>query len=784
MSPEQGSVVMRIGVVVAGAAVVLGSGVRAAADPVDRAGTLGIAYFEGLTPLGEQWYTTGFADFNGDGHADVVGIRADSRRIGIVLTRPGGYDPVVTLDLCDYFGTGELPVATGDVDGNGIPEILVADENGRRVWAVPFADGAFGSGWWIDTGEEPPEHFPFDAMLDLDSDGKDDLTFTRSGELVAVLSGSPGVAFVRATATVLFEAFTDLTGDGVADVIDLADGLVRVFPGGVQGFSEVVEIDVSPGHVSVVDLDGDGAADLIGSDATAGEGWIRRNEGGGAFANETRFAAGVEFRSLISVGDIDGSGLPDVVAVIRRPGQSFGAAHVWNDPWLGVGLDSVGLISSAPGYSLRDLDGDGLQDLVALRFDETYGHLNRGGPPPVGTLTTSLDADPLDVRAGDFDADGHREIVICEFNGLSLWRRQPDGSYAREELASGDGVRFMSVPADLDGDGALDLAVSARGGGVEVWPGGPAGLGSSPVGYSFDQPSLVWQIAVGDVTGDGLADVVAADRGAGLVRVLVGVAGGLPETVESFEMNLATAVALLDLDGDGVMEVVVSGEAEYVIRGFKRVAGAWQVVSEKSMNGRPYWLTAGDLDGDGWSDLAVGFDFPFDSSVQILYGADSGLSDPVDIGPAFRPTVDIAMADINGDGRLDLLLAPWTTSSFASGMIDVMLQTETRAFGFGGRLPGFSAGGVAAADLNNDGVVDIASVCHNGSIDLLQIHLGRSLPCPVDLNSDGTLNFFDVAAFLSLFNAGDPVADFAEPFGVLNFFDLAAFLVVYNAGCP
>ncbi|MCC5824293.1 MAG: hypothetical protein LAT64_11515 [Phycisphaerales bacterium] len=48
----------------------------------------------------------------------------------------------------------------------------------------------------------------------------------------------------------------------------------------------------------------------------------------------------------------------------------------------------------------------------------------------------------------------------------------------------------------------------------------------------------------------------------------------------------------------------------------------------------------------------------------------------------------------------------------------------------------------------------------------------------------GVLNFFDVAAYLTLFNAGDPAADLAAPFGELNFFDLATYLAIFNQGCP
>lgn len=56
--------------------------------------------------------------------------------------------------------------------------------------------------------------------------------------------------------------------------------------------------------------------------------------------------------------------------------------------------------------------------------------------------------------------------------------------------------------------------------------------------------------------------------------------------------------------------------------------------------------------------------------------------------------------------------------------------------------------------------------------------------CTADFNNDGVLNFFDISAYLAAFNAQDPGADLAPPFGVLNFFDLAEYLNLFNAGCP
>tara|TARA_R110002073_G_scaffold118918_1_gene258467 strand:- start:345218 stop:346072 length:855 start_codon:yes stop_codon:yes gene_type:complete len=60
----------------------------------------------------------------------------------------------------------------------------------------------------------------------------------------------------------------------------------------------------------------------------------------------------------------------------------------------------------------------------------------------------------------------------------------------------------------------------------------------------------------------------------------------------------------------------------------------------------------------------------------------------------------------------------------------------------------------------------------------------RNAPsCQADLNDDGSLNFFDVSAFLNAFSASDPVADFTGD-GLFNFFDVSAFLNAFSAGCP
>ena len=56
--------------------------------------------------------------------------------------------------------------------------------------------------------------------------------------------------------------------------------------------------------------------------------------------------------------------------------------------------------------------------------------------------------------------------------------------------------------------------------------------------------------------------------------------------------------------------------------------------------------------------------------------------------------------------------------------------------------------------------------------------------CKPDINFDGELNFFDISAFIALYNVQDPDADISAPFGVWNFFDIATYIAQYNTGCP
>lgn len=99
-------------------------------------------------------------------------------------------------------------------------------------------------------------------------------------------------------------------------------------------------------------------------------------------------------------------------------------------------------------------------------------------------------------------------------------------------------------------------------------------------------------------------------------------------------------------------------------------------------------------------------------------------------------------------------------------------------------VTGCFAGFIAPGGVSKVVVTPLGNQDGLNGMDDVQISTTPFESCGADFNDDGALNAFDVFEFLSLYNAGDPAADLATPFGTINAFDIFAFLDLYNQGCP
>ncbi|MCC5822355.1 MAG: hypothetical protein LAT64_06440 [Phycisphaerales bacterium] len=116
--------------------------------------------------------------------------------------------------------------------------------------------------------------------------------------------------------------------------------------------------------------------------------------------------------------------------------------------------------------------------------------------------------------------------------------------------------------------------------------------------------------------------------------------------------------------------------------------------------------------------------------------------------------------------------------------ISVDVQTSAIIGGDGDPAQGFALSSFPNS-IRAMGIQDLpATTTATGSIDWTKpAPVVPDKACPADINGDGELNFFDVAAFVALFQAQDPIADFNND-GLFNFFDFSAFIAAFNAGCP
>jgi hypothetical protein len=292
-----------------------------------------------------------------------------------------------------------------------------------------------------------------------------------------------------------------------------------------------------------------------------------------------------------------------------------------------------------------------------------------------------------------------------------------------------DAYPYHLAVGDLNSDGIPDLVGSnslqygygnAK---ISVLLGRSAGGYSPPVFYSTGAKDFAQGIGLGDVTGDGLLDaVVAVTTG---IKVFPGGGDGTFSAPNSYPSNTSLgghAILLNDLNKDGKLDVIVSGSTDafatvYLRQGSDFAAPAtYQAGFDFAED-----MALGDITGDGKDDLVVA-NFTY-NTVSVLPGRGNGtfaLSVTYTaglIGKAKNKPISVALADLNKDGRLDVVTANYgtTTVGVMPGKADGTLGAMT-TYPSGGN---YSSICTRLGDVNGDGRLDAIISNSNGSIGML-----------------------------------------------------------------
>lgn len=325
-----------------------------------------------------------------------------------------------------------------------------------------------------------------------------------------------------------------------------------------------------------------------------------------------------------------------------------------------------------------NLDGTGVEDIVTQGLDAPNGialyqtepvitGAGAGGGPhvralmrnPEGTVTDlasflaydAIFGGGVTVASGDVDGDGRPDIITGAGPGggphVRVLKRQSDGSISELTGFFAYDPGFpggVSVAAgDVDGDGRADIVTGAGAGGgphVRVFSRNPSGALTELASFFAYDPAFLGgvRVAAGDVDGDGRAEIItgAGAGGGPHVRVIKRSPGGaLSELTGFFAYDAAFAggvyVAAGDVDGDGLADIVTgagAGGGPHV-RAFKRqlngtlteLAGffAYDVAFTGGVS-----VATADVDGDGRADVVTGAGPGGGPHVRVIKRDDGG----------------------------------------------------------------------------------------------------------------------------------------------------------------
>ena len=364
-------------------------------------------------------------------------------------------------------------IAAGDFNGDGIPDLAVANYYGNSVTILlGKGDGTFSvSTKTLPTGNDPY----YIVVADFNGDGKPDLAVTNFGSnTVTILLGNGDGTFTAAASVATGGgpngiAVGDFNGDGIPDLA-IANGnsnTVTILLGKGDGtFTPAASPATGawPKAIVAADFNGDGIPDLAVTNENSSTVTVLLGVGDGTFTPAASPQTG-ESPYAIAVADFNGDGKPDL-AVVNNYGESLTILLGNGDGTFTESWENPETGSCPTSVAAGDFNGDSIVDLAVVNnCSNTVTVLLGNGD---GTFTTSAvspatGTDPANIALADFNGDGKPDLAVTNYEGNSLTILTTQSTQTATATATGispAGSGIHLVDASYPGDSNYNSSVS------------------------------------------------------------------------------------------------------------------------------------------------------------------------------------------------------------------------------------------------------------------------------------------------------------------------------------